>query len=163
MWAALQEQVKELSYEKESVYRDLYRPHLQLSKGLQPIIEELYRRQVPMAVGSSADDENIDFVLDGLNIRRYFKAVVNSTQVTHGKPHPECFLKCAAALQRLPQRCVVFEDAVAGVQAALAAGAKAIAITSVMPREALRQADLVIDSFEEVNVETILQMVQSLK
>ena len=151
-----QERVDELGSEKEAIYRDLYRPHLQLSKGLPPILDDLRRRGVPMAVGSSALDENIDFVLDGLRIRHYFRAVVNATQIKCGKPHPEVFLKCAAALGALPQDCVVCEDAVAGVEAGLAAGAKVIAIASIMPRSALSRAHMVIDSFQEITAETML-------
>jgi beta-phosphoglucomutase family hydrolase len=153
-----QQRVDELGNEKEEIYRNLYRPHLQLSEGLQPIIDELYRRQIPMAVGTSAIDANIDFVLDGLNIRHYFKTIVNAAQVTQGKPHPEVFLKCAAALGVPPQKCVVCEDAVAGVAAGVAAGAKVIAIASIMPRSALRRAALVIDSFEEITAQTIVDL-----
>jgi beta-phosphoglucomutase-like phosphatase (HAD superfamily) len=112
-----------------------------------------------MAVGSSAIDENIDFVLDGLDIRRYFRAVVNATQVKCGKPHPDVFLKCAAAIGVEPQRCVVCEDAVAGVEAGISAGAKVIAIASIMPRSALSRATRVIDSFEEISAQNIVDMV----
>lgn len=150
-----QARVIELTNEKEGIYRDLYRPHLQLSSGLQPLLDDLYSRQIPMAVGSSAIDDNIDFVLDGLHIRHYFKAVINASQVQHGKPHPEVFLKAAAALGCAPQRCLVFEDAAVGIDAARAAGAKAVGITSVMSRQALRQADLVIDSFTQINIDTV--------
>jgi beta-phosphoglucomutase family hydrolase len=153
-----QVRVNALGNEKEEIYRELYRPHMQLSKGLQPIIEELHRRHIPMAVGSSAIDENIDFILDGLDIRHYFKAIVNAAQVVHGKPHPEVFLKCAAALDVPPQRCVVCEDAVAGVEAGIAADAKVIAIASIMPRAALSRATRVIDSFEEITAQDIVDL-----
>jgi beta-phosphoglucomutase-like phosphatase (HAD superfamily) len=118
---------------------------------LDSIIEQLYADGVPMAIGSSACDQNIDFVLDGLDIRRYFTAVINSSQITHGKPHPEVFLKAATAMGVKPECCVVCEDALAGIAAAHAAGAKVIAVASIMPSEDLQHADMVIKDFTEVN------------
>ncbi|MDR0710977.1 MAG: HAD family phosphatase [Prevotellaceae bacterium] len=148
------EAIAALSDEKELLYRELYRPHLKLSRGLDNLFNQLQERGVPICVGSSAPDENIDLVLDGLNIRKYFKAVINSSQVKKGKPHPEVFLKAAAAMHLAPSQCVVVEDAVIGVEAARNAGMKVMAIAQIMPREALSQADLVVDDFTEVSVET---------
>jgi beta-phosphoglucomutase family hydrolase len=152
------EKIVEFSQEKETLYRELYRPHIALSKGLDVLFGQLQMYNIPLCVGSSAPDENIDMVLDGLNIRKYFKAVINSSQVKKGKPHPEIFLKAAAAMNLLPAQCVVVEDALTGIQAARNAKMKVIAITQVMSREALSQADLVIDDFTEVNVRTFEQV-----
>jgi beta-phosphoglucomutase-like phosphatase (HAD superfamily) len=98
--------------------------------------------------------------MDGLGIRHYFGAIVNATQITHGKPHPEVFLKCAAALGALPQHCVVCEDAIAGVEAGIVAGAKVIAIASSMSAAALSHATRVITTFEEITAEDIIDMVK---
>lgn len=148
------EAIAALGNEKEAIYRELYRPHVRLSKGLDVLLAQLRARGVPMCVGSSAPDENIALVLDGLNIRGHFRAVISAAQVAHGKPHPEVFLKAAAAMALPPSRCVVVEDAVIGVEAARNAGMKVIAVAQIMPREALAKADLVVDSFAEVDVET---------
>jgi beta-phosphoglucomutase family hydrolase len=149
------ERIAALSSEKESLYRELYRPHLRLSRGLDALLEALAARGVPMSVGSSAPDENIDLVLDGLNIRRCFRAVINASQVQHGKPHPEVFLKAAAAMQLAPAQCVVVEDAVVGVEAGRNAGMKVVAVAQIMSREALSRADLVVDDFTELSVATL--------
>ncbi|MDR1905127.1 MAG: HAD family phosphatase [Treponema sp.] len=152
------EKIVEFSHEKEALYRKLYRPHIALSKGLDTLFGQLQMHNIPLCVGSSAPDENIDLVLDGLNIRTYFKAVINSSQVKKGKPDPEVFLKAAAAMNLLPAQCVVVEDALTGIEAARNAKMKVIAITQIMPREALSQADLVIDDFTEVSVKTFEQL-----
>lgn len=144
--------------EKESLYRELYRPHMRLSRGLDVLLARLLERGVPMCVGSSAPDENIDLVLDGLNIRGHFRAVISSSQVKQGKPHPEVFLRAAAAMELSPSQCVVVEDAVIGVEAAHNAGMKVIAVAQIMPREALAKADLVVNDFTEVGVETFEQL-----
>lgn len=148
------EAIAALADEKESLYRELYRAHVRLSRGLDGLFAQLRARGVPMCIGSSAPDENIDLVLDGLNLRGHFKAVINSSQVKNGKPHPEVFLKAAAAMGLSPSQCVVVEDAVIGVEAAHRAGMKVIAIAQIMSREALAEADLVINDFTEVGVET---------
>ncbi|MDR1415819.1 MAG: beta-phosphoglucomutase family hydrolase, partial [Prevotellaceae bacterium] len=130
------EEIAALSSEKESLYRELYRPYVKLSKGLDSLFGQLQARHIPMCVGSSAPDENIDLVLDGLNIRKYFKAVINSSQVKKGKPNPEVFLKAAEAMHLAPAQCIVVEDAVIGIEAARNAGMKVIAVAQIMSHEA---------------------------
>ncbi|MDR0418654.1 MAG: beta-phosphoglucomutase family hydrolase [Prevotellaceae bacterium] len=155
-----QDRVDELSNEKEALYRDLYAPHMMLAPGLKPIMEQLHAEGVPMAVGSSAINENINFVLDGLEIRKYFKAIVDSSQVAKGKPDPEVFLRCAKGMGVEPQNCVVFEDAWIGIDAAHSAGMKVITITTVLTREQLKKGDVIVDSFTEVNVGTIKSLLK---
>jgi len=82
-----------------------------------------------MAIGSAAITFNVDFVLDGLDIREYFSAIVSADDVKNSKPNPETFLKCAMQLGVPPSDCLVFEDAPKGVEAALNAGMKCIVIT----------------------------------
>ncbi|MDR3366342.1 MAG: HAD hydrolase-like protein, partial [Prevotellaceae bacterium] len=96
------EDIAAFANEKESLYRELYRAHIKLSKGLDSLFAQLRAGGIPACIGSSAPDENIDLVLDGLNIRGYFTAVINSSQVKNGKPHPEVFLKAAAAMGLAP-------------------------------------------------------------
>ncbi|MGL4364193.1 MAG: HAD family hydrolase [Bacteroidales bacterium] len=152
------EETKLLEDEKEAIYRDLYRPHLALTAGLATLLEELKKNNIPMSVGSSAPDDNIDFILDGLNIRHYFKAIINASQITHGKPHPEVFLKAAEAMQLPASRCVVMEDALAGVEAALRAKMKVIGITSICSSEELSNAHITIPNFTDVNLQTIANL-----
>jgi beta-phosphoglucomutase family hydrolase len=155
------DQILAYSNEKESLYRELYRPHLSLSKGLERLLVELHEHGILLGVGSSAPDENINFVLDGLGIRHYFSAVINASQISRGKPDPEVFLRAASVLGLDPARCVVVEDAVSGIAAAHNAEMRVIAIAQIMSREALSGADLVIDDFTQVNVRTFEHLLSS--
>lgn len=84
-----------------------------------------------------------------------FHAFITGSMVTHKKPHPEIYQVTAAVLGLSPTRCVVVEDALVGVKAAKAAGMKCIAVTNSFPRAELTEADLVVDSLEEVNLSTL--------
>lgn len=123
------------SLEKEKRYQQEYKPHLQLIPGLQQFLEEAYAMNIPMAIGSAAIMFNIDFVLDNLNIRKYFKAIVSADDVTISKPHPETYLKCAQLLGVDAASCLVFEDAPKGVEAAKNAGMPSVVLTTMHEKE----------------------------
>jgi hypothetical protein len=82
-------------------------------------------------------------------------AYVSGSEVTKKKPDPQIFLIAASRLGLEAARCVVFEDAPSGVQAARAAGAKCIAVTNTVPAEKLSGADVICDSLEKVNLKMI--------
>ena len=126
-------EVAVLGERKESLYRTLYHPHLRPIKGLIPFLQAAQAMGVPMAIGTSAGQQNIDFVLKGLNIAAYFTACVGGDDVAYGKPHPETFLTAAQKLGVTSERCIVFEDTVSGVEAAQNAGMVAIALTTTSP------------------------------
>lgn len=125
----------ELSFEKERRYQKAYQPHLALIKGLSAFMEKAKQQQIKMAIGSAAIPFNIDFVLDNLNIRTYFDAIVSANDVAISKPDPETFLKGATALQVEAQHCVVFEDAPKGVEAALNANMPCVVLTTMHQKE----------------------------
>lgn len=120
-----------MSIEKEKQYQEAFRPQLKLIDGLDVFLEEAKQADIPMAIGSAAIMFNIDFVLDGLNIRHYIDAIVSADDVSISKPHPETFIKCAEKLGVAPEHCIVFEDSPKGVEAAAAAGMKAVVITTM--------------------------------
>jgi len=124
------EEVDTLSEQKEARYREEFRPHLQLLPGLPEFLEKAHQHGIPMAIGSAAIPANIDFVLDGLDIRRYFSAIVSADSVTLSKPHPETFLKAADHLHVGPADCLVFEDVPKGAEAAQNAGMKTVILTT---------------------------------
>ena len=119
-----------LSLEKEKRYQNEFLPHLALLPGLREFLEAAHRQGIPMAIGSAAIPFNIDFVLDNLNIRHFFSAIVSADDVVLSKPHPETFLKAAAQLGAVPADCIVFEDVPKGVEAAHNAGMKAVVLTT---------------------------------
>ena len=126
----------ELSFEKEKRYQETYLPNLQLIPGLETFMDRARTNKIPMAIGSAAIPFNIDFVLDNLDIRDRFAAIVSADDVAVSKPHPETYLKAAERLQVQSHDCVVFEDAPKGVEAALNAGMKAVVLTTMHAQEA---------------------------
>jgi beta-phosphoglucomutase len=129
------EEMDRLSLEKERQYQEAFRPHLKLLPGLEPFLETASNNGIRMAIGSAAITQNVDFVLDGLTMRRYFDAVVTADHVAYSKPDPETFLKAARQLGIPPQDCLVFEDAPKGVEAALNAGMQAVVLTTMHEKE----------------------------
>jgi len=134
-----EEEMDRFSLEKEKRYQQEYRPHLQLIPGLHEFLEKAYALNIPMAIGSAAIMFNIDFVLDNLNIRHYFKTIVSADDVQISKPHPETYLKCAQLLGVDPANCLVFEDAPKGVEAAQNAGMASVVLTTMHEKEEFTQ------------------------
>lgn len=122
------EETERLSVEKEKQYQARYKPHLKLINGLDHFLENAYKHDVQMAIASAAILFNVDFILDNLDIRHYFKALVSADDVKKSKPDPETFLIAAERLKAEPKDCVVFEDAPKGVEAAQNAGMACVVI-----------------------------------
>ena len=125
-----EDEMVDLSVEKEKRYQQAFFPYLQLLPGLMDFLEQAHQRGIAMAIASAAIPFNIDFVLDNLNIRHYFGAVVSADEVTISKPHPETFLKAAAQLGVAPADCLVFEDVPKGAEAAQNADMAAVVLTT---------------------------------
>jgi beta-phosphoglucomutase len=145
--------------EKEKLYRRRMGPVLneRLVPGLRAFLEK--RKELPMAVASNAERANVDFVLDTAGLRRYFRAVVDGGQVKRPKPDPEVFLRAAELLKRSPAACIIFEDSLAGVEAARAAGARVVGLTTTHDR--LGPADLNIADFLDPGLEPWLSEQQA--
>lgn len=129
------EKVQEIEMAKERKYQEIYRPVMKALPGLLDFLEAAHSAGIPMAIGSAAIPFNIDFVLDGLQIRSYFSSIVSAFDVPVSKPNPDVFLKGAKDLGVAPENCIVFEDAPKGVEAAANAGMKAVAITTMHTKE----------------------------
>ena len=129
------EEMKQMIIEKETAYQEAFRPMLKLITGLDAFLAKAEKQGIPMAIGSAAIMFNVDFVLDGLALRHYFKAIVSAEKVAVSKPHPETFLKCADALGVGYKDCIVFEDAPKGVEAAQNAGMPCVVLTTMHTAE----------------------------
>lgn len=153
-----EEKGKEWADEKEAMFRDLYKEDVEPVLGLIDFLDELQRRKIKAAVGTSAPVENLDFIMDSLDLRHYFDAFLHSAHVSKGKPDPEIYLKAAEQLNVDPDSCVVFEDSVAGVKAGLNAGMKVVAVATTHTAEEFEGAHLVIDDFEELTMEQLFSL-----
>lgn len=148
------QEIGDLGDRKEVLYRDQARHGVELLPGVRALLEGQHAAGFKQAIGSSAPRANLDLILRLTQTARFFDAVVSMEDTTRGKPDPQVFLLAAERLATPPERCVVFEDAVAGVEAAKAGGMKCVAVRFVghHPAEKLRAAgaDLVVQSLEDV-------------
>ena len=133
--------------QKEEIYRTIYQPYIKPVNGLLALLKKLDKLKIPMAIATSGIQVNIDFMFSHIPIQHYFTTVVNSAHIKAGKPDPEIYIKTAELLKVKPEKCLVFEDAVVGVQAAKAAGMKVIAITTTHTAEELKDADMIIADY----------------
>ncbi|HBQ50357.1 hypothetical protein A3B42_03865 [Candidatus Daviesbacteria bacterium RIFCSPLOWO2_01_FULL_38_10] len=151
---------KKLDYEqvakrKWKLFQELARNNINPIAGALELINSLLKKEFLLAVASSAPIKIVDLVLNTLDLKEKIKCIVYTHEVEQGKPSPDIFLLVANRLMVEPQYCVVIEDALLGIQAAKAAGMKCISITTTHTRDELKEADKVIDSFDELTMEEI--------
>lgn len=139
-----QAEKEKMSVEKERKYQEEYRPKLALLPGLHEFLDKAKCEDIPMAIGTAAIMLNVDFTLDGLNIRSYFNVIVSADDIKASKPDPETYIKCAAGLNIAPADCIVFEDSPKGVESAARAGMKAVVITTMHTAEEFAAYDNVL-------------------
>jgi HAD superfamily hydrolase (TIGR01509 family) len=114
--------------EKEALYREMMAPQLEecLMPGLRPFLDTL--NGLPVGLGTNAEPQNVEFLLERAGLRGRFGAVVNGHQVEHPKPAPDIYLRVAELLGVDARECVIFEDSPGGIRAARAAGARVVGV-----------------------------------
>ena len=150
-WTQDSGEIQRLMHRKEMIFRErITHGGIEAIPGVVDFLRQLQAAGVPTAIGSSAPRANVEACIAVLGLQGLFVGAVTAEDVTHGKPDPEVFLKCAALLGRAPAECVVFEDAPAGVAAARAGGMRVIGVLSMRTREELAGAERYIRSFAEL-------------
>lgn len=130
-WSQDPAEIRELGNRKEALYREILdQTGLEPLPGAIELFRSLRAAGVPFAIGTSTPRSNVDHVLRLIGAEGLIDVVVAAEDVSHGKPDPEVFLKAAAALAAEPGRCVVFEDAIYGIEAAHAGGMKVVALAT---------------------------------
>lgn len=158
-WAAEAREVDAIAHEKEEIYRELVRLHgIEPLPGVRELLAELYAAKMPTAIASSTERANLDLLLDIMDLRRFFAAIVSGDDVTHGKPDPSVFLMAAKSLGAHPGGCVVIEDALVGIEAAKRAGMYVLAVATTEPVAALQAADKAVETLEGFTVEQLHEM-----
>ena len=158
-----EEEMDRISIEKEKRYQHEYRPHLQLIPGLMQFLEKAYALKIPMAIGSAAIRFNIDFVLDNLNIRHLFDAIVSADDVRHSKPDGETYVKAAQHLNVTAGNCLVFEDAPKGVEAAANAGMPSVVLTLLHEKEEFAAYNNIIQYIKDYSQLSPAKLLESVK
>ena len=156
------EEIRSLGEQKEEAYREAYRANIRPTPGLVAFLEELQQNDVPRAIATSAPPANVNFTLDNTGLRAYFPVIVDDTMVTHGKPDPEVYLLSAEQLDMPPARCIVFEDAILGIQAGKNAGMYVVGVATTHTREELQdtEADYVVDNFEGLTMNKLREALE---
>jgi beta-phosphoglucomutase len=128
-------------------------------RGIPELIAGLRARGVRLGLATLAERENAEFPLEQLGILDHFDGIVANDQVTHGKPHPEVYLKVLEKMQVRAENCAAMEDAPQGVAAAQAAGLRVIAVTNTHSRAQLQNADWIIGSAADVSADDIIKFI----
>ncbi|MGZ3617788.1 MAG: HAD family hydrolase [Ktedonobacteraceae bacterium] len=161
LWGNLTpEQVKILSDRKEMYFREFIRESAAPLPGAIELMRKLRDVHFSQALASSTPIENIDLIAGVLGLNQYLSLLVSGETVAKGKPAPDIFLKAAFELHMHPTVCLVIEDAVAGVEAAHAAGMRCIAVAGNRDLPGLRKAELMVKDLTEVDVKRIHQLGQ---
>jgi HAD superfamily hydrolase (TIGR01509 family) len=159
-WGDHPDLVQELSLRKEALYREIILERgISTLPGAREWIEQLREYGIPCVIGSSTHRLNIEVCLQVLGLKVFFSSIVSAEDVSHGKPDPEVFLVAASRIDRPPSQCVVFEDALVGIEAAHRGGMKVVAVASTNPFEALKSADIVVHRLDELSIPQLEKLV----
>lgn len=159
VWGALPpERIRELADRKEAYFREYVRETATPLPGAIDLLSTLHDAGYAQALASSTPMENIQLISEVLGLRRYLSVLVSGETVPRGKPAPDVFLKAAQDLGIEPTKCLVIEDAVAGVEAAHAGGMRCIAVAGDRDLPGLRKAEMVVRDLRKVTVARIRQL-----
>jgi beta-phosphoglucomutase family hydrolase len=158
-----QNEIMAITREKDEVFRQLVSQNIRPFPGVLKLITSLKEHKFKIAIASSAPIENIQLITQSLKIHNCFDAIVSGWETTKGKPNPQIFLLAAEKLGVEAESCIVIEDAIVGITASKRAGMCCLAVTNTNPREDLREADLVIDTLEEITVDDLERLLRQHK
>ncbi len=127
-----------------------------LLPGVSNVIDYLSENNIPFALGSAS--KNARIILEKTGLIQKFDAVVDGNDVTKAKPNPEVFLIAASQLKLEPENCIVFEDSVAGIQAANTAEMISVGIGE---KDILNEADFIFSDFNEIKIDFINQLIMN--
>jgi beta-phosphoglucomutase family hydrolase len=131
--AVEEQKLEKLSEEKESLYRQLYRPHMKLVAGAREFIIRLREAKIPCALATLSPKANREMALEAISIAHAFDYIVGAEHTKRGKPAPDIFFAAASLLKKEPSCCIAFEDAVNGVQSARCAGMTVVGVCTATP------------------------------
>lgn len=158
--AVSNERLSELAIRKEELYREVYVHYRKPVDGLVEFLDAASGLGIKMAVATAASPPNMAFILDGLDLRKYFGAITTAADVKRGKPDPEIFLLSAERLGVEPKNSIVFEDAFFGFEAAKRAGMRSIGITTVNSHDEIMASEGVVEAhpdFRAIDPEGIVR------
>jgi beta-phosphoglucomutase family hydrolase len=144
--------------QREFLYRTLYWSQRKAMPGLRAFLEAARAEGIPLGLGTGSAAATIGYILDHLDLRRYFDVIIGADDVQKGKPHGDTYSVTARRLGVPPAQCVVFEDAVLGEQAAYRAGMRCVAVASTLPAKAFQAPLTVIRDFTDLTPAHLLAL-----
>jgi beta-phosphoglucomutase family hydrolase len=155
-WSEDLNEIQRLSLRKEELYREVVKTWgIEPLPGVRQWLERLREGGIACGIGSSTEEKNVKLGLEILDLEMFFKTAVTAEHVKKGKPAPDVFLEVARRLGAKSERCVVFEDAPAGVEAGRAAGMKVVGVTTTHPGGHLESVDREVERMDELSIQEI--------
>ena len=153
--------VRKWGKKKEEIYRALGNQlGIRTIPGVKPFLQMLSDAEIPCSIGTSTERKNLDLAFEQHGLRSFFRGAICSEDVSKGKPNPEVFVKAASLMNADPVDCIVFEDSLHGIEAALSASMRVVGITTTNSRRSLVEggAHLVIDTYREITISTLCDL-----
>jgi len=148
-------EVKALEEEKEGLFREIYKDHVEPISGFLEFLTMLKKAGFKTGVATSAPRANLDLILHTLGFENQMESILSSEDVAAHKPNPEVYLKTVDNLGVAPTNCIVFEDSSAGVMAAINAGMKVIGVLSSHTKKELPPCNYYIRDYHDVHLSDI--------
>ena len=142
--------LKKYADQRELLYRTLYWDERRPLAGLVDFLGAARAAGFKLGLGSGSANDTLGYLLDHLDLRRFFDVVVGEGDVEKGKPHPETYQVVAKKLGIAPDNCLVFEDAILGERAAYRAGMRCVAVTTTLPQKDFQAPLLAVRDFTEL-------------
>ncbi len=152
--------LEEYAAQREFLYRTLYWNKRREVAGLSKFLQAARAANFRIALGTGSGEATISYILDHLNLRRYFDVVVGKDDVKRGKPHPDTYTETARQLGIPPERCLVFEDAILGEQAAYKAGMRCVAVGTSLKAADFQTPLTYIKDFTDLTPERIRELLE---
>ena len=144
--------------QRELLYRTLYWSKRRALPGLVEFLQTARAEGFKIGLGTGSGGATLSYILDHLDLRRYFDVVVGKDDVAQGKPHPDTYTATAARLGVPPESCIVFEDAVLGEQAAYRAGMRCVAVATSLPAKAFQAPLAAVKDFTDMSPARLLEL-----
>lgn len=148
--------VEDLREEKFKIILDLYKRKLKLIPGFRDLIRLLNKHKFKTAIGTSAPQMHLDWVVKNFKLKNSFDYTLSSYKTKRHKPYPDVYLQVARRLKVEPKTCIVIEDSEYGIRAGKRAGMKVVALEhSYSTKKEVARADKVVRSLKEINIKLI--------
>jgi HAD superfamily hydrolase (TIGR01509 family) len=153
-----QKQLELYAEQREFLYRTLYWTKRRALPGLTAFLQAARAEGFKIGLGTGSGGATLSYILDHLELRRYFDVIVGKDDVPKGKPHPDTYTATAARLGVKPEHCIVFEDAVLGEQAAYRAGMRCVAVATSLKAADFQAPLTVIKDFTGLTPAGVLEL-----